>query len=121
MTPTNYTFSLAESDGLDNPHLYVLQVEPKTASKLLYRGKFLVRATDFAVARIDAEPAKNPSFWIKSTGIHHTYTRVGEFWLPQRNRSESKIRGGGNATLTIDYGPYQLSPAQASATAHAIE
>ena len=30
-------------------------------------------------------------------------------WLPHQNRSESKIRVGGTAVLTIDYGVYPIA------------
>jgi hypothetical protein len=79
-------------------------------NKYLYRGKIWVDATDFAVARIDAEPAKNPSIWISSTAINHEYTKTDGFWLPAQNRSETKVRVGGKAVLTIDYGKYQVVP-----------
>jgi hypothetical protein len=42
---------------------YVLRVSPKSRSKYVYRGKVWVDGTDFAVRRIEAEPAQNPSFW----------------------------------------------------------
>lgn len=106
LTRENYNFSLAGYDNLNGRPAYILNVEPLTASKYLYRGKIWVDATDYAVMRIDAEPAKNPSFWISQAQIHHTYSKVGEFWLPASNHSESKVRIGGTAVLTIDYGLY---------------
>jgi hypothetical protein len=108
LTAANYRFRLEGSETLDGRPAYVLSVEPLTENKLLYRGKIWVDAADFAVARIDAEPAKNPSFWIAKTEVHHTYSRNGGSWLPQQNRSESKIRIGGAAVLTIDYGTYKI-------------
>ena len=66
-------------------------------------------AADFAVTRIEGEPAKNPSFWTKETKIEQVYTKVGDFWLPQSNRSSTTIRLGGRATFTIDYGNYQIT------------
>jgi hypothetical protein len=50
----NYTFSLAGTEGPN----YVLNVEPKVESKFLYRGKIWVDGHDFAVTRIEAQPAK---------------------------------------------------------------
>jgi hypothetical protein len=38
----------------------------------------------------------------------HEYGKFGEFWLPVRNESVSQIRLGGKATLTIEYGNYQI-------------
>ena len=110
LTPANYRFKLDEIDNLDGRPAYVLDVEPLVDSKYLYRGKIWVDATDFAVARIAAQPAKNPSFWISSTAIDHQYTRTDGFWLPAQNRSETRVRVGGTAVLTIDYGKYQVVP-----------
>jgi hypothetical protein len=110
LTPANYKFKLAGIESLDGRPAYVLEVEPLVASKYLYRGKIWVDTADFAVARIAARPAKNPSFWISSTAINHQYTRIDGFWLPGQNRSETKVRVGGSAVLTIDYGKYQVVP-----------
>jgi hypothetical protein len=110
LTTENYEFSLVgreECEGLDT---YVLSVSPRTKlrDKFLYQGKIWVSATDFAVTRIEAAPAKNPSFWVKKTQIEHRYVKVGDFWLPERNRTESQIRFGGQAVLTIDYLSYRI-------------
>jgi hypothetical protein len=67
-----------------------------------------IDAQDFAVTRVQAHPAESPSFWIKTTEIQHSYQKVGEFWLPRVNLSESKVRFGGKADLTIDYGTYEF-------------
>ena len=66
---------------------YVLTVEPRTENKLLYRGRIWVDAEDFAVVRIEAAPAKNPSFWTKETKIEQVYAKVGDFWLPLSNQA----------------------------------
>lgn len=110
LTPANYKFKLDGIESVDGRPAYVLDVEPLIDNKYLYRGKIWVDAADFAVARIAAEPAKNPSFWISSTAIHHQYTRTDGFWLPAQNRSETKVRVGGTAVLTIDYGKYEVTP-----------
>ncbi len=108
LTPFNYNFTFDGETNEGGRPLYVFSVEPKRKNKLLYRGKVWIDARDYAVARVDAEPAENPSFWIRDTEIHHTYAKSGDFWLPQSNRSESKVRLGGTAVLTIDYGSYQF-------------
>jgi hypothetical protein len=95
LNSSNYDFSGFEhQDSLDSCS-YKVSVQPKIPSKLLYRGKIWVDSKDFAVCRIEAEPAKNPSFWIKKTDIHHSYLKVGDFWLPSKNESVSAVRGGG--------------------------
>jgi hypothetical protein len=105
----NYRFTLAGLDTLPTGASYVLSVEPRNANKLLYRGRIWVDAADFAVVRIEASPAKNPSFWTKETTIEQVYAKFGNFWLPVSNRSTSAIRLGGRATFTIDYKDYQIT------------
>ena len=109
LTPANYRFQLQGSESLDGRPAYILSVEPLKESKFLYRGKIWVDAKDFAVAKIEASPAKSPSFLISRTLVRWTYAKTGNFWLPQRSRSESRIRIGGTAVLTIDYGAYQIN------------
>jgi hypothetical protein len=109
LTPVNYRFQLQGSESIDGRPTYVLSVEPLKESKFLYRGKVWVDATDFAAVKIEASPAKNPSFLISHTLVQWTYAKTGNFWLPQRSHSEAKIRIGGAAVLTIDYGTYQIN------------
>jgi hypothetical protein len=111
----NYDFALIGFEPSEPGGLYVLAVYPKTRSKYLYRGKVWVDGTDFAVTRIEAEPAQNPSFWIKKSEIHHEYMKVQGFWLPRRNQSVSYIRLGGRATLTIEYKDYRVSDSSGNA------
>ena len=105
----NYRFTLSGCENLPTGLSYILSVEPRTSNKLLYRGRIWVDAEDFAVVRIDAAPAKNPSFWTKETRIEQVYGKVGNFWLPVSNRSTSAIRLGGHAYFTIDYQDYQIT------------
>jgi hypothetical protein len=107
----NYRFALAGYESMPTGPCYILSVEPITKNKLLYRGRIWVDAEDFAVARIEAAPAKNPSFWTKETRIEQAYAKVGDFWLPISNRSSSAIRLGGHADFTIDYQDYQITAA----------
>jgi hypothetical protein len=110
----NYDIALVGYESSDKGSQYVLAVYPKTRSKYLYRGKVWVDGTDFAVTRIDAEPAQNPSFWTKKSEIHHEYMKVQDFWLPRRNESISYIRLGGRATLTIEYDNYRVTDSRES-------
>jgi hypothetical protein len=108
LTPSNYRFQLAGTEMLDGRQTYVLHVDPLRDGKFLYRGSIWVDAADYAVQKIEVEPAKNPSFWISSTKIDSVNSQTQGIWLPHSNRSESKIRIGGTAVLTIDYGAYHV-------------
>jgi MucB/RseB N-terminal domain len=110
LTQANYRFRLAGEESVAGRRAYILDVEPLTASKFLYRGKVWVDAADFAVVKMETVPAKSPSFWIARTLIHYTGAKTDGFWLPQQVRSETKVRIGGTAVLTIDYGSYAVVP-----------
>ena len=122
LNPTNYRFQLAGTEPVAGRPAYILQVEPLKKSKFLYRGKVWVDSDEYAVIKIEVEPAQNPSFWITRTQIENTNLRTDGVWLPESNRSESKIRVGGSAVLTIDYGTYHITlagPPQVVATGSA--
>ncbi len=107
LTEANYSFDLVGTESTADKNLFILQVTPKRKDKYLYDGKIWIDAADYAVARIEAQPAKNPSFWITGATIFHANRAVNGIWLPARNQSSSKVRLGGRATLTIDYGNYE--------------
>ncbi len=112
LTPDNYKFTLLGTKPSRHGGCYLLRAEPLQDNKYLFRGEICVNGMDFAVESIDAEPAKNPSFWIRNTRIEHQYEKNGEFWLPALNKSVTKVRLGGTATLTIRYTDYDLRPEQ---------
>jgi hypothetical protein len=107
LTAGNYHFRLVGSENVGGRPAYVLEVEPISPSKFLIRGKIWVDAEDFALVKVEAEPAKSPSFWIARTRIEQICARTNGFWLPERNRSETRVRIGGTAVFTIDYGTYR--------------
>lgn len=115
LSSDNYDFSLAGYENSPDGGRYILDLLPKTKNRFLYRGKIWVDAHDFAVVRIEGEPGKNPSFWIKKTEIAHQYIKVNDFWLPAENHTESIIRLGGTATLSIEYRDYKITRATSPA------
>jgi outer membrane lipoprotein-sorting protein len=121
LSPRNYKFSFVAEDHTPEGDFYVLSVDPREKSKFLYKGKIWVDERDFAVARIEAEPAKNPSFWISHTEIKHRYQKIGAFWLPAHNESITQVRLGGKAVLSIDYSDYQVTSTRPAEISHSAE
>jgi hypothetical protein len=107
----NYEFTLIGYENAPRGPSYVLSVKPRTKNKYLFRGKIWVDAEQFAVVRVQGEPAKNPSFWIKDTIIETLYVNVNDFWLPARNHSVTSVRLGGHAEFSIEYKDYQTTGA----------
>jgi hypothetical protein len=116
ITEENYDFTQLEWQDAADGCSYVLAVQPKKPNKFLFRGRIWVNDKDFAVCRIEGEPAVNPSFWIRKTVIHHSFVKVGDFWLPAENQSVSQIRLGGRATLIIKYQDYEIQARRALKT-----
>jgi len=110
LSPENYRFALLGTENLPGRSTcYVLSVKPRKDTQFLYDGKIWVDGNDFSVMRMEGAPAKSPSFWIRDTRIESNWEKVGDFWFIAHNRSVSHIRMGGMATLTIDYGDYQVT------------
>ena len=110
ISPANYSFKL-DGDQSAHCYCYVLDLTPKSKNKYVYRGKIWVDARDFAVERMQGEPAQKPSFWVSHTIVQFDWQKIGEFWLSARNQSVTDVRLGGDAKLTIEYGNYQVTAA----------
>jgi hypothetical protein len=113
--PENYDFNLVGTEDLDGRNNYVLEVSPKTRNKFLIRGRIWVDAEDFAVARVEGQPAKNPSMWIRSVKVVQRYGRNGQFWLPVKNESIAQARIFGATEVVIEYSDYVTSVREAQA------
>ena len=116
LTPENYDFQLVGKEILETGPAYVLQVLPKSASKYLVDGKIWVDASDYSIVRIEGQPARDPSFWVRSVHFVHTYQKVGDFWLASSTHTISDIRLFGSAELTIENYGYTLNPPKDRAT-----
>ena len=109
ITPENYTFQLSGYKKTDSDEFYVLEASPRTKNKFLFRGRIWVDAKDFAITQVEGEPAVNPSWWTVKTDFKRSYQKIGNFWLPESNESQTKVRIFGTAVLTINYGEYQIT------------
>lgn len=117
ITPENYTFKLSDYEKTDTDEFYVLDAQPLSKNKFLFRGQIWVNAKDFAITQVEGEPAVNPSWWTVKTDFKRSYQKIGNFYLPESNRSETKVRIFGTAVLTIEYREYQITPTGSGAVA----
>lgn len=117
ITSENYTFRLSEYDKGANDEVYVLDAQPRSKNKFLFRGHIWVDAKDFAITRVEGEPAVNPSWWTVKTDFKRRYHKIGDFWLPESNESETKVRVFGTAVLSIEYRDYRITQAGAATVA----
>lgn len=108
VTPQNYSFHLAGTAQIDGYDCFVLDVTPKSAKKYLMRGQIWIDKGDFAIVRMEGNPAKNPSIWTRKVRFVRRYEKHGRFWLPASVESESEILAAGSSTLTIRYLDYRI-------------
>src|SRR5262249_2113795 len=110
LIPDNYEFQLIGQEILETGPAYVLAVVPKTEDKYLIHGRIWVDATDYAIVRIEGQPARNPSFWVHSVHFVHTYQKVHQFWFASSTHTTSHVRFFGPSELTIENSDYALNP-----------
>lgn len=113
ITPQNYSFRMLRTGEIAGRRAYVIEVIPKKQTKYLMRGTIWLDAEDFTIVRIEGEPAKNPSFWIKRVQFEHKYEKHGPFWLAESDTSTSDVRIFGSTELRIDYFDYIVNGAAA--------
>ncbi len=116
ITPENYTFQISDYQKTNTDEFYVLNAQPRSKNKFLFRGHIGVNAKDFAITRVEGEPAVNPSWWTVKTDFKRSYQKIGDFWLPESNESETKVRVFGTAVLSIEYRDYQITQAAGAVT-----
>lgn len=111
ITPENYDFELAGYERDGDGHDYILKVTPRVKKKFLFQGFIWVNDQNFAIVRIDGQPAKALSWWTTKVNFVYRYKRVGEFWLPALNETVTNVRVFGRSLLTIQYKDYNLTEA----------
>jgi outer membrane lipoprotein-sorting protein len=121
ITPENYTFQVFDYEKTDTDEFYVLDAQPRSKNKFLFRGHIWVNAKKFAITQVEGEPAVNPSWWTIKTDFKRRYQEIGDFWLPESNESETKVRVFGTAVLSIEYRDYQITRGGGATVAYSRE
>jgi hypothetical protein len=114
ITADNYTFRMIGTEPLDGRTAYVIEASPKREDKSLFRGRIWVDTEDYALARVEGEPAKNPSFWTRKVEFVQQYHKAGAYWFPMATSSETDARMFGRTDVSIryfDYKPAVVTPA----------
>jgi hypothetical protein len=112
----NYAFQSIDVAPLDGRLAYRIAVIPKRKDEYLFRGRIWVDAEDYALARVEGEPARNPSFWIRSVHFTQVYRKNGEYWFPCSTTSIAEARAFGKTEVDIRY--FDYLPRSAKADKH---
>jgi len=106
----NYAFRWSGSEEIKGRAAYILDVEPKTESKFLIKGRVWIDAADYAVVKVEGSPAKKPSFWTNAVSFVQTFEKAGDYWMAASNRSVTEAKLFGEADLAIKHSNYRFGP-----------
>lgn len=98
-SPANYDFALIGQQAVEGNPCYVLSLIPKRDSKDLLKGTAWVDARTFLIRKVEGEPAKGLSFWLKDVHLVFTYRDVNGMWLRTASLASAKVRFSGDMKL----------------------
>jgi hypothetical protein len=114
----NYDFRFIREEVVNGHHCYVLELLPRRKAKNLLRGNVWVDTKTYLLQRIEGEPAKSSSWWLKNVRIVLLFGYVGEMWMQTSSESTADVRIIGQYkmfSLDVNYEIDQPSPARSSA------
>jgi hypothetical protein len=91
-SPDNYSFSLAGSEEIDGRKCFVLQMDPRHDDKDLLRGRVWIDADNFNIRRVEGNPSKSPSWWIRDLHILMSFSEVDGMWLRTFTHAVANVR-----------------------------
>jgi hypothetical protein len=100
ISPDNYDFRFVGEETVDSQRCYVLELLPKRKQKTLLRGSVWVDVNTYLLHRMEGEPAKNPSWWLRNVRITLFYGDVGGMWLQTASEVTTNVRIFGQHAIT---------------------
>jgi hypothetical protein len=114
-SPENYDFRFILEENTGGQRRYMLELLPKRKDKNLLQGKIWVDAGTYLPQRVEGEPVKTPSWWLRSMHIELSYGEVGGMWLQTALEATATVRILGPHTMVSRDVKYQLSDLVAAA------
>ena len=113
----NYEFELLGEQTLNGRRCYVLKTQPRRGDKDLMKANVWVDANTYRIVRIDGEPQKSPSFWVKDVHITLDFGDVAGMWLQTHTQAQAHVRFAGDYKMYSRDMRYDTSSILASAPA----
>ena len=102
----NYDFDYVGEDKLDGVPCYKLRLTPKHERKELLKSTIWVDKNSYRMLRMEGDPAKSPSFWVKDVHLVIQFGEVAGMWLQTQTLALAHLRFGGEYKITaqnVDY------------------
>jgi hypothetical protein len=113
ISPRNYGFRFVREDNLKGSRCYVLEINPLRKDTNLLRGLIWVDANTYLLHRIDGEPAKEPSWWVRDIHVVLDFENVQGMWLQNALSSTANVRFLGRHSLTARDVEYKMGDIEA--------
>jgi hypothetical protein len=92
ISQNNYNFRFIREEDVSGHHCYVLELLPQRKAKNLLRGNIWVDAKTYLPHRVEGEPAKSSSWWLRDAHIVLLFGYVGEMWVQTSSESTADVR-----------------------------
>ena len=115
LSPANYDFHFVREEELSGQRCYVLEILPHRKDRILLRGHIWVDESTYQLRRIEGEPGKAPSWWLRDARIVLVYSDVGGMWLQTASESTANVRLVGPYTMVARDVKYKLNELDANA------
>jgi len=118
---SNYDFAFAGSQTVGGVQCYKLEITPKHERKDLLNAAIWVDKDSYRIVRIEGNPAKSPSFWVKDVHVVLEFAEVAGMWLQTTTQAMAYMRFGGEYRIVsrdVNYDVAQTVAAN-SAASHA--
>ena len=114
ITKANYVFRFLREDTIRGRPCYVLEIRPVRKDTTLLRGLIWVDANTYLLHRIEGEPAKPPSWWVRDIHIVLDFHEVSGMWLQTALLSTANVRLLGQHTIVSRDVKYEIGDLAAS-------
>lgn len=116
----NYDFRFIREETVNGDLCYVFELLPRRNARNLLRGNIWVDEKTYLLHRVEGEPVKSSSWWLRNVHIVLLFGYIGEMWMQTSSESTANVRVGGQYKMIsqdISYKIGQPSPARSSAHA----
>jgi len=115
VSPANYSFQFLRKDVLNRQPCYVLELRPLRKDSKLLDGLVWIDASTFLILRMEGEPARAPSWWVRNIHVALDFHVVHGMWLQTALRSTANVRLLGEHTLVSHDVEYKVNEFTAAA------
>jgi len=105
----NYRFDYEGEETIAGLGCYKLTITPRHERKDLLKADIWVEKNGYRIVRMEGEPAKSPSFWVKDVYVVLSFGEVAGMWLQTETQAIARLRFGGEYKLVSHDLDYDLS------------